>query len=205
MAGISEVMTGVRAYILAGGKSTRFGSDKARATVGGIPLIVRQAMVLQRVGLPPTVVADLAAKYGDLQLETIPDLEKDLGPIGGLRTALYHVAAQKTAEWVLLTSCDLLDLRASWLEDLAARRSGSASAVAFRGDRWEPMPALYHISILPAIEERIARRELALQGLLNSVAAAALPRPADWPDLLGANTPAELADYVKRWTGTDGR
>ena len=51
-------MGNVQAYILAGGKSQRFGSDKSRARLGGTTLIGRTIRFVEKLDLPLTVVAD---------------------------------------------------------------------------------------------------------------------------------------------------
>jgi len=47
------------------------------------------------------------------------------------------------------------------------------------------------------VTRRIASGELAMQRLLDSLPAVALPLPADWPALCHVNTPSELAEYVR--------
>jgi molybdopterin-guanine dinucleotide biosynthesis protein A len=79
---------GVGAYILAGGKSRRFGSDKALAMVEGRPLIARLADRVRPHVARVTVVAERVDKYAHLGLRTIGDVVAGLGPLGGLRTAL---------------------------------------------------------------------------------------------------------------------
>ena len=48
----------VPAYILSGGRSSRFGSDKARALAAGKPLILHAADTVAPVAASITVVAD---------------------------------------------------------------------------------------------------------------------------------------------------
>src|SRR4051794_14706591 len=75
------------AYILAGGQSQRFGSDKARAPLDGKPLIVHVAESLKPIASSVTVVAKDFGEYDDLGLVSIGDLQPGLGPMGGLLTA----------------------------------------------------------------------------------------------------------------------
>src|SRR4051812_40718043 len=103
------------AYILAGGKSERFGSDKARAVLEGKPLVVRVAESLMPIASSVTVVAREDDQYGDLELRTVGDLQPGLGPMGGLLTALTLDAGP----WVLIAACDLVGIQRAWLESLA--------------------------------------------------------------------------------------
>jgi molybdopterin-guanine dinucleotide biosynthesis protein A len=180
------------AYILSGGKSSRFGSDKARALLEGQPLIARQAAILRNLGCPVTAVAEVADKYADISITTIADSEPGLGPLGGLLAALSHAAPG----WILVTSCDLLELRAAWTAQLLSAISPAARAIAYRDDRWQPFPALYHTTLRDEVRSRIARRELSLWKLLDAVETVAPPLPKDWAAMRQANTPEDLPPSV---------
>ena len=178
------------AYILAGGRSTRFGSDKARAVLSGVPLLLRQARHLELRGHRVTVVASHTGAYDDMGLTTIGDIEPERGPVGGLRTALRNVADG----WLVLTCCDLLTLSDARLRMLSehAREEPRPPAAVFREDRWQPFPGLYHTALL-------ARPELwrfdAFQSLLDAIGAHPLHAPEDSTRLRQANTPEALRRY----------
>ncbi|MCW5755562.1 MAG: molybdenum cofactor guanylyltransferase [Phycisphaeraceae bacterium] len=176
----------VPAYILAGGRSSRFGSDKARALRYGHPLILRIAAMLCDRGHSVTVVARSHDEYRDLGLATIGDLEPDLGPIGGLRTALDH----RRDGWIILYSCDLLhpDSRALDILISALELNKDAEAIAFRTDRWQPFPALYHTRLATRLPHR---RDHSMQSLLNEADVRPL-RHAEPQMFRQANTPAQL-------------
>jgi len=180
----------LEAFILAGGRSSRFGSDKARALLDGRPLILRIADAVRPLASSITVIADRADKFADLNLTTVADRLGGLGPLGGLHTAL-HLAR----DWALLLSCDLVELRRPWIESLLAARTPEASAVAFRHAHWEPLLALYHTRLAPLVERRLHQGRLGLQGLLDEAGAVALELPADWPAVVQVNTPADLAAH----------
>ena len=63
----------VRRFVLAGGRSRRFGTDKARACINGQPLVQRIADHLLPEAKGVCVVADRADKYADLGLATLAD------------------------------------------------------------------------------------------------------------------------------------
>lgn len=171
------------AYILAGGRSTRFGSDKARALLDNRPLILRIADTLESRGHEVFAVAREAGQYADLGIETIPDIEPDLGPVGGLQTALKH----RAQGWLILCSCDLVYPSPEPIRQLEQARVGQddADAVVYRTDRWQPFPGLYHTRLLRFAGHR------SMQGLLD----AAVTRPVPCEDLRAitqANRPDEL-------------
>lgn len=183
-----DVLERLPAYLLAGGRSRRFGSDKARAEVAGTPLIVRLARQLQPLTSSVIVVASQADQYADLGLTTIADIHPGRGPLAGLHTALHHV----DQPWLLLCSCDLLVCRPHWLNTLAAARTSTTRAVAFRDQHWHPFPGLYHHALAEEVTRRLMADDLRMQHLLDAEARPAA-LPVDWPAVSQANTPADLA------------
>lgn len=190
-------------FILAGGKSSRFGSDKARALVHDLPLIRVIADRLRKCASQITVIADRAGKYDDLGLKTIADEIPDLGPMGGLKTALDVLdAAKKKDAWFLLCSCDLVGLNANWIEQLGANRKAGERAVAFKGEQWEPLIALYHVSIRAEVERALRGRNASMWKLLEQVKAVEVPLPEDWPRRAQVNSPQELAEFLQHAKGS---
>jgi molybdopterin-guanine dinucleotide biosynthesis protein A len=182
----------VPAYILAGGKSSRFGSDKARALLTGQPLIRRIADAVSLCALSVTAIADVPDKYSDLGLRTIDDTTPGQGPLAGLEAAMLDCAMPS---WLLLLSCDLIDVRQPWIESLLRMRTDGARCIAFRpGGLWQPMLALYHTSALAIVQRRLVDRRLRMQELLDQLEAIESPLPTDWPEVLQANTPDALTN-----------
>jgi molybdopterin-guanine dinucleotide biosynthesis protein A len=113
----------LRAWILAGGRSSRFGSDKAVYAVGGEPLVVRIAAVLRAAGVEPGLVAKAPRGLG------LPErLESDVGfhPLHGVATALSDGDA-------LVVPCDLADLDVDTVRRLLAAWSAAPGGVYARG------------------------------------------------------------------------
>jgi molybdopterin-guanine dinucleotide biosynthesis protein A len=148
--------------------------------------------MLQPVTSALTVVADHANKYADLGLRTIADRVPDAGPLGGLEAAL---ADGSGVSWLLLCSCDLLIIQPSWVEQLLNNCASHVDGVAFRSDRWQPMPALYAQSCRPVVDEHLRSNEHSMQRLLDRLAVTALAVPADWPDPWQINSHADLDRY----------
>ncbi len=91
--------TRARGFVLAGGRSHRFGEDKARFLVDGIPMALRVFRAMEQAGLDPCFVAR------DRRLE-------DLGPVlvedpSGPQHPLNGVVAALEAGGGMLAPCDL--------------------------------------------------------------------------------------------------
>ena len=183
----------VPVYVLAGGRSSRFGSDKARAEVEGVPLIQHVIRALEPVASRVTVVARERGQYDDLGLHTIGDLQPELGPMGGLATALADLHRTPEEPWLMLAPCDLLGLQRRWLHELLTRPRQGHRVVAFRGSRWEPLPALYHREIQPEVESMIAGGQRSIWRLMERCRPLALNPPDSWEAMRKVNRPEDLA------------
>lgn len=135
------------AYILAGGKSSRFGANKALVSVLGEPLIVRLAKQLASEGWRVKLVVQNESDYSGLGIPVIEDGVSNAGPLAGVLAALCD-SHQIGNEWCLIGSCDMLDWRMEWRAALvSAVRShpDSIAAVLSDGtaDEFRPFPGLY--------------------------------------------------------------
>jgi molybdopterin-guanine dinucleotide biosynthesis protein A len=111
---------GLRAYVLAGGASSRFGRDKALVRFGTTPLLL-EIVELAKSCTPKVAVVALAEKYAGVEghLEIIGDRWPGEGPLGGIITALqYTVGTNPSAEWNLILGCDMPFLTTEWLQFL---------------------------------------------------------------------------------------
>jgi GTP:adenosylcobinamide-phosphate guanylyltransferase len=110
------------AYILAGGKSSRFGSNKALVQLEGQPHLLRLADALQSDGWSVTVVARTIDSYADLTLRVIADHAPDQGPVAGLLAALRdlqlrasaHDRSEVSMPYALCVPCDLWSWNPRW-------------------------------------------------------------------------------------------
>jgi len=89
-------------YILAGGKSSRMGTDKGLLLFEGKAMIQYVIEQMQAV-FSKLVLVSNNPEYEKFGLEVIPDLIKDSGPAGGIYTALKHSKAKLN----FMVSCDM--------------------------------------------------------------------------------------------------
>lgn len=181
-------------YILAGGQSSRFGSDKALATLLGEPLLARLITAVTPVASRITVVAERPGKYDFLGVRTIGDIWPGKGPLGGLATALDDLSEP----WLLLLSCDLVVVRPRWVRLLQQHCTPNVQAVAFRHRVWEPLLALYSSQLGHIVKAHLQSGNSSLRGLLDQIPACAVGVPEDWPPVIQINTPDDLAQ-AERW------
>jgi molybdopterin-guanine dinucleotide biosynthesis protein A len=140
--------TPIAAFILAGGESSRMGSNKALLELGGVPLIVRTARLVESVGIKRTIVGSPEI-YARLRLHAIRDDWPGAGPLGGIATALRA----SESSWNLIVACDLPYLTKAWLEHLIhrAERSDADVVLPLNDAGAEPLCAMYNKSSESAI------------------------------------------------------
>lgn len=183
-------------YIVAGGQSKRFGSDKARVLLGGVPMICRVADALKPVAQSVTAVASTADVYKDLGLLTIGDLCPGRGPLGGLDTALADRVARHGEGWLLLAGCDLAEPDVGLARTLLGHIRPGAGVVAFKGARWEPLFALYHSSIHPAVCRQLESGGGAMWRLIEQADRVEVSLPEGVTGIAQVNTPGDLGDIA---------
>ena len=103
-------------FVLAGGKSSRMGSDKASLEIAGVSLIARAVRLLESVTGNPTIIAS-TSRYRSLGAPIVADGWPGSGPLGGIAT-VFRVS--KTP-WNLIIACDLPYLTKAWLDFLIGR------------------------------------------------------------------------------------
>lgn len=196
--------------ILAGGASTRMGQDKAQLDDGSGPLLVRLASLGLRCDVSVLVVGRLRPIGWPLpEVEFLPDHIANLGPLGGLATALTH-----TTSLIILIACDLAALNDDalrWLIQMIAEKPLIDGLVVERDGLSEPLFACYTQRCLAAAQQRLQTGQRSLQQLISAgdFRHVALP-PVLWPALTNVNTPEEWqpfkdAQYFTRITDTPNR
>jgi molybdopterin-guanine dinucleotide biosynthesis protein A len=181
---------GLAAFVLAGGKSSRMGSDKALLEIAGEPLILRTVRLASTVASSNVRVVGGAQRFAHLAIETIEDDSPDHGPLGGIATALRATAA----EWNLILACDLPYLTREWLEFLVARAGNAAHSTdavvpATRHQNYEPLCAVYRKCCATDAASAVASGHLRVQEFVAALHTA------------GRLEPVELAEW-KRFDST---
>ena len=153
--------------VLAGGRSKRFGSDKARFVLDGASLLARVLGSLEGAS-ERFIVAN--RDYSNFGVRVYADSLPAQGPLGGVHTALCR--AQE--DWVAVAACDLPYLTPDYWTTLARHCTGVQAVVVQRADRLEPLAALYRRDLASAVERRLQRGDLAVHNFIGSVAVCVL-------------------------------
>lgn len=132
-------MEDLTAFILAGGKSTRMGADKALLQLEGRTLLARALEVARTGAVEVRIVGDPAkfASFG----RVIADVYPERGPLGGIHAALNSTSTELN----LMLAVDLPFVEARFLEYLIsqARATGAVVTVPRAGGGFQPLCAVY--------------------------------------------------------------
>jgi len=210
----SEATTAISAAVLAGGKSSRMGQDKAllRLRPGDPPLAEGVIRLVERVAADVFVVASDRPAYAGFGVPVVPDRYPDAGTLGGIATAL----AVARHDRCLVVACDmpfLVEGLLRWMaaqppdHDLLIPRVPGESRQG-GGVIYQTLHAIYARRCLPPIERQLAAGDRRVVGFFDHVRVRVIaPEELAVLDPLGrsffnANTPA-AAEEARRLLARD--
>ena len=186
--------------ILAGGRSSRFGSNKALFAPDGERLIERAVRLLRPFCAQVLVSASHANAdaYRFLGLDIVEDLHADCGPLGGLEALLTQCATP----WMFILACDMpyvssdALLTMAGLPQLSEALGGTIQAFAWKNKiegSVSPFPLLIRRSVLPSLQKQMSTGRLGVKTFLSTLNTYYIPtdstlllrnvnRPEDWEE-----------------------
>jgi molybdopterin-guanine dinucleotide biosynthesis protein A len=162
---ISSRPKGIPGIILAGGKSSRYGRNKALIEMNGIRLIERVIGVMEPVFEHLIIITNTPQEYAYLQLPTYEDLIKGLGPLGGIFTGLEAISD----EVGFFVACDMPFLNSELIRHMVETREDFDAVVPRIDWKIETLHAIYSKGCLPAIRELIDARNYQVIKFLHKV------------------------------------
>jgi molybdopterin-guanine dinucleotide biosynthesis protein A len=186
----------VTGVILAGGRSSRMGRDKATLEVAGTPLFERVLGVLQDFFAAVLIAGDRP----DLARPTVPH-HPDIYPgsaLGGLYTGLLKART----EWIFAAPCDMPHPDPELIRVLLEHREGHQVVVPHTSAGFEPLFALYHKDCLKPMRDMLEEGHYRIydfydQMSVRYVSEAELP-PGWERSLINVNTPEEYSKIRKK-------
>ena len=159
-------MSDFSAIVLAAGRSTRMGRDKALLEVDGAPLWQRQRDVLAAAGAteiflsarPDQAWTRQATGFAAVLHDALPDCGPLVGITAGIERASHPMLA--------VLAIDLPGMDAAWFRELWGLCAPRSGVVGRRGDFFEPLAAIYPRDFKWSAWEALAKGEYALQALI---------------------------------------
>jgi len=135
--------------ILAGGKSSRMGEDKAFLTLGELSLIERIIKKGQEAGIKEIiVVANTMEKYGSLDVKVVKDFYPGQGPLAGIHSGLIH--SQCFTNFVV--PCDMPFVTIELINKLLVKQEDCQVVVPMMEGKYQPLTAIYTKNCIHHIE-----------------------------------------------------
>ena len=188
------------AIILAGGKSSRMGADKALLEYDNKSFLEYVVAAVNPLARETLLVTDRADKYTLPNVRVVADLLSEAGPVAGIVTGLLAVGPGVH----FVVPCDMPLVSGSVLQLLrtACTPEWDAAVPERNGER-EPLYAVYRDTALPKLRHYLESGRRSARGALTdlrvrTVGEAELRR-AD-PNLASfanVNTPQELAQFLQ--------
>ncbi len=179
--------------VLAGGRSSRMGQNKALMQFEGRTLLERALDHLHPHVHELIVIGD-PSLYGHLHHQVIPDELPGNGPMGGIATALKHARYSS----MLVLGCDMPKVTAELFIELKEGLTKVQDAFVPACDgNIEPLVAAYHKRCLPAFKACITQGQLKMIDGLDHVRTRYVqicPGEDGWPKDLyrNLNAPSDL-------------
>jgi molybdopterin-guanine dinucleotide biosynthesis protein A len=201
---INTTSSSVAGVVIAGGRSVRFGGEKAAAILSGRPLLMWAVRRLQAScfvvavnARPDTEAAAIAQAAG---LVVLPDAPGDaLGPLAGVKVGLQW-AQSIGARAIAVSPCDAPLLP----DDLFIRlikEADEGAVMAETEEGHQPLCAIWPVSALPAVEGALENgAHPATWRLLERVGAKRIRFPSV-AEFANVNTRADLAAVAGRFEG----
>ncbi len=151
--------------VLAGGKSSRMGENKALLTINNKRFLDR---ITDELSIFDEVLVSAASKndYKDIKYDVYGDEHKEIGPIEGI----YQIVSHAANEYVFVCAVDMPFVSAELVSYMAEFISSDYDCYVMMDDTHiHPLCAIYSKAVLPVIEKLIAEGKYRLMGILNSL------------------------------------
>jgi len=151
----------ISGFVLAGGKSSRMGTDKALMEIDNEPLLGRMIRLMEPF-CHSVAISGFKADYLRFNKEIVPDLTSGIGPVSGI----YSVLKFSNSDWNLVVSVDTPFLNNDFFELLISDLGDFDCIIPQHNSGVEPLAGLYNKHILPEIDAMIKNGDYKLMNLL---------------------------------------
>jgi len=160
-----RVVEPITAFILAGGKSSRMGQDKAFLQFEGKTLLARALAAAGSVASDVRIVGD-PERFGAYGV-VVEDVVSGCGPLGGIHAALKCASTDLS----LILAVDLPFVSAQYLRYLIEQATLSRATItlARTADGWQPLCAAYRREFLPIAEQALLAGRRKIDELFSHV------------------------------------
>lgn len=187
-------ITGV---VLAGGRSSRMGKDKASMPINdnGTIFLQHAVNILSEIFVDIIVIAN---KEYPVNVPIYSDIYHDKGPIGGIYTAL----TKTNKKGIFVAACDMPYLTPQIIGHIIANSKEDMISVPTLKGLLQPLASYYPVEVTEYLGHYMNSQGRALRGFIERTGHIKIPIPPVFADdFLNINTPQEFNDYqIRRMT-----
>lgn len=179
--------------VLAGGKSSRMGTDKSLIDFNGKKMIEYALSVLTPIS-DELIISSNSDDHSIFNYKIVADMFSDCGPIGGIHAALHESKTEKN----FVLSCDMPHINTSLFQYLEKFPITYDAVIPVWGiDKIQPLAGIFYKSIMPLLEENIEKGNYKMRDLLLKANTCYVPiddkLPFYYPDIFkNINSPEDL-------------
>jgi molybdopterin-guanine dinucleotide biosynthesis protein A len=167
-----SLITDVAGVILAGGKSSRMGRNKALLEINGERMIETAYRLIAEIFTEVLLVTNTPEIYDFIHCRKIADIYPAMGPLAGIHAALSHCSAERA----FVTACDMPDLNPALIRELCSISGAADVVVPESPGGLEPLHAVYSKSCLPKMDEMLRDGKSRILSFLDLVQVRLVPR-----------------------------
>jgi molybdenum cofactor guanylyltransferase len=181
---LKPAITGV---VMAGGNSSRMGTDKGLLHYRGKPLI-QYAIDALKPQCSEIIISTQNQEYSQFGLPLVHDEIPDCGPIGGI----YSVLKTSLTDYILVLACDMPFVSSETIQILMSEVEDFDCVVPRVNGMFEPLCGVYSKLLIKKIEERLKTGHYSLYGLIVESNCRFVDFKEDIPDFRNFNTSNDL-------------
>lgn len=186
--------------LLAGGKSSRMGINKAELIYDGVTFLEKMIEKGKALGIEEIFLSGLEKEYENAKV--IWDIYPDRGPLGGLHACMK----QMKTPFCLILPVDAPGLPNEILEELlnyhenqraGLKQKEEIALLWHHGERIEPLIAIYPISAAESIENVIREKAAPVFRALDCIGYECFHRETEENIIINVNTPELYQELLK--------
>jgi len=194
---MNKTITGI---ILAGGKNSRMGSNKAFLEIDGTRLIDHILSLYREIFSETIIVTNDPLIYAEFcDTVVVTDIYKGKGSLGGIYTGLFYASN----DYSFIAACDMPSLNKDFIRFMIGLIDHQDIIVPELREGFQALHAIYSRRCLPAIKKMILSDKLKIAGLFKDMRSLRIadekiqPFNTDGRLFQNINTPDDLKAFQK--------
>jgi molybdenum cofactor guanylyltransferase len=159
---ISMRTTGI---ILAGGKSSRMGRNKALLELSGLKIIERIYKSIVHSCDDVIIISNSPDDYLFMELKIFKDIFPGLGPLAGIHSGLHNSKTENN----LIISCDLPLISAEVITNIVKYESDKPVVIYQKKNRLQYLCGIYRKACLAFLETSLKSNNLRVKDFINKI------------------------------------